>query len=115
MTGLVDRRRECDVLDGLLDAARAGRGGVVVVRGEAGIGKTALLDHVAAAASDLQVVRAAGVESELELAFAVLHQLCAPLLDGLPRLPEPQRPRSAPPSDCVPARRPTSSWSAWRC
>src|SRR4051812_10592086 len=51
MTGLVDRRRECGVLDGLLDAARAGRGGVVVVRGEAGIGKTALLDHVAAAAA----------------------------------------------------------------
>ena len=91
MTGLVDRRRECDVLDGLLEAARAGRGGVVVVRGEAGIGKTALLDHVAAAASDLHVVRASGVESELELAFAVLHQLCAPLLDRLPRLPEPQR------------------------
>jgi DNA-binding CsgD family transcriptional regulator len=88
---LIDRRRECAVLDGLLAAARAGRGGVVVVRGEAGIGKTALLDHVAEAAADLHLVRVSGVESELELAFAVLQQLCSPLLDRLARLPAPQR------------------------
>jgi AAA ATPase domain len=88
---LLDRRRECAMLDGLLDAVRAGHGGVVVVRGEAGIGKTALLDYVAHSAADLQVVRVAGVESEMELVFAALHQFCGPMLDRLPLLPEPQR------------------------
>ncbi|MFI5891076.1 AAA family ATPase [Actinoplanes sp. NPDC051513] len=88
---LVDRQQECAVLDRLLDEARAGRGGVLVVHGDAGIGKTALLDHVAEAAADLHLVRVAGIESELELAFAALHQLCAPLLHRLPRLPAPQR------------------------
>jgi DNA-binding CsgD family transcriptional regulator len=88
---MIDRRRERAALDGLVDAVRAGRGGVVVVRGEAGIGKTALLDHAADVATGLRVIRVAGVESELELAFAVLHQLCAPMLDRLPLLPEPQR------------------------
>jgi DNA-binding CsgD family transcriptional regulator len=61
------------------------------VRGEAGIGKTALLEYLVKSASDLTVVRAVGVESEMELAFAGLQQLCAPLLDRLPRLPAPQR------------------------
>ena len=63
----------------------------MVLRGEAGIGKTALLDHLVAAAADLTVVRAAGVESEMELAYAVLHQLCVPLLARLERIPTPQR------------------------
>jgi len=72
----LDRRRECELLDGLLHGVRAGRGGVVVVRGEAGIGKTALLDYTARAAADLRLVRVAGVESEMELAFAALHQFC---------------------------------------
>src|ERR687896_1347857 len=74
------RRNECAVLDGLLDGARAGRSGVLVVRGEAGVGKTALLEHAIESASDLRVVRAVGVESEMELAFAALQQLCAPML-----------------------------------
>ena len=87
----VDRQRERAVLDELVDAVRGGRGGVLVVRGEAGIGKTALLDYAARSARNVHVARVAGVESELELAFAVLHQLCAPMLDRLPRLPEPQR------------------------
>ncbi len=87
----LDRRRECELLDGLLDAARAGRGGVVVVRGEAGIGKTALLDYTARTAADLRLIRIAGVESEMELPFAALHQFCSPMLDRLPLLPEPQR------------------------
>jgi tetratricopeptide (TPR) repeat protein len=85
------RRRECAVFDGLLDGARAGRSGVLVVRGEAGVGKTALLEYAIESASELSVVRAVGVESERELGFAALHQLCAPILDGLEGLPGPQR------------------------
>ena len=68
-----------------------GRGQALVVLGEAGVGKTALLQYVAEAATDMRVVRAAGAESEMELAFAGLHLLCAPLLDRLDRLPVPQR------------------------
>jgi DNA-binding CsgD family transcriptional regulator len=88
---LVDRRNECAVLAGLLDGARAGRSGVLVVRGEAGIGKTVLLEYAIESASELEVARAVGVESEMELAFAALHQLCAPMLDRIDRLPGPQR------------------------
>lgn len=75
----------------MLDAARAGRSQVLVLRGEAGIGKTALMDYLAGAATDFQVIRAAGVESDMELAFAGLQQLCAPLIDQAGLLPEPQR------------------------
>src|SRR2546421_384747 len=81
------RRDECTVLDGLVDGARAGRSGALVVRGDPGVGKTALLEYVIASASDLGVMRAVGVESERELAFAALHQLCLPVLDRLERLP----------------------------
>ena len=70
---------------------RRGESRSLVVRGEAGIGKTALLEYLVESASDLTVVRAVGVESEMELAYASLHQLCAPLLDRLARLPAPQR------------------------
>jgi DNA-binding CsgD family transcriptional regulator len=85
------RRDECVVLDRLLNGARAGRSSALVLEGEAGVGKTALLDYAIASASDLRVLRAVGVESEMELAFAALHQLCAPVLDRLERLPLPQR------------------------
>ncbi|HEV3054193.1 MAG TPA: AAA family ATPase, partial [Solirubrobacteraceae bacterium] len=85
------RRSERAELDRLIDGARAGRSGVVVLRGEPGAGKTALLEYAIDSASDLHVARAAGVESERELAFAALHQLCAPVLDRLERLPGPQR------------------------
>src|SRR6201995_5282720 len=85
------RRDECVVLDRLLDGARAGRSGALVLEGESGVRKTALLDYAIASASDLRVLRAVGVESEMELAFAALHQLCAPVLDRLDRLPVPQR------------------------
>jgi DNA-binding CsgD family transcriptional regulator len=91
MPALLDRERERAVLDGLLGDLRLGRGGALVVRGEAGVGKSALLEYVAGAAADMRVAQAAGVESEMELAFASLHLLCAPLLDRLEDLPGPQR------------------------
>src|SRR3954469_11896214 len=90
-TGLVGRRNECRHLDHLLAQARAGQSGVLVVRGEAGIGKTELLNYLIERATGCRVVRAAGVQSEMELSYAGLHQLCAPLLSHLDELPEPQR------------------------
>lgn len=87
------RDDECRTLLDLLRAARMGTSGVLMVQGEAGIGKTALLDFLVDAATQCRVLRAAGVESEIELAFAGLHQLCSPLLDGsdgLDGLPAPQ-------------------------
>jgi DNA-binding CsgD family transcriptional regulator len=88
---LLDRLPERAALSALLEAARARRSGVLVVRGEPGIGKTALLDWAIDSATGLRVVRVAGVESEIELAFAALQQLCAPMLDQLAGLPDPQR------------------------
>jgi len=79
------------VLDRLVEAVRAGESRALVVRGEPGVGKTALLDYLAGNALGCRVVRAVGVQSEMELAFAALHQLCAPMLDRLERLPGPQR------------------------
>ncbi|HEV2258911.1 MAG TPA: ATP-binding protein, partial [Streptosporangiaceae bacterium] len=88
---LLDRLPERAALSQLLDAARAGRSGALVVRGEPGVGKTALLDWAIGSAAGLRVTRVAGVESEMELAFAALQQLCAPMLDKLEGLPDPQR------------------------
>ena len=88
---LCGRRDECAVLVGLLEDARAGRSGVLVVRGDAGIGKTALIEYAIGLSSDMRVLRAVGVEAEMELPFAALHLLCAPLLDRLDGLPGPQR------------------------
>ena len=85
------RSAELAQLGRLLDKARAGESAVLVVCGEAGIGKTALLDHCAGQASDFQVIRIAGVESEMELPFAGLHQLCAPMLSAVELLPDPQQ------------------------
>jgi len=78
-------------LERLLDDVRAGRSGALVIRGEPGVGKTALLQFALDSGSDLRVARAVGVESEMELAYAALHQLCAPMLDRLEGLPAPQR------------------------
>jgi DNA-binding CsgD family transcriptional regulator len=89
-SSLVDRHPERAHLDGLIAAARAGTSGSVVVRGGAGVGKSALLDYLPGRAAGCRLVRAAGIESEMELPFAALHQLCAPLLDELARLPDPQ-------------------------
>ncbi|WP_377266840.1 AAA family ATPase [Peterkaempfera sp. SMS 1(5)a] len=85
------RRAECALFDRWQDAVRSGRGGALVVLGEPGIGKSALLDHMASTAVGFQVVRAAGVEAEAELPFGVLHQVCAPLLATLEHLPAPQQ------------------------
>ena len=89
--GLIGRRRECEVLDALVEAVRAGGSRALVLRGEAGMGKTALLEYMVGQASGLRVARAAGVQSEMELAFAGLHQLLAPMLDCVEGLPGPQR------------------------
>ena len=85
------RRRECETLDQLVTSVRAGRSRVLVLRGEAGAGKTALLEYLLERAPGCRIARAAGVESEMELAFAGLHQLCAAFLDRLECLPGPQR------------------------
>jgi DNA-binding CsgD family transcriptional regulator len=84
------RSGECGRLDELVSAVRGGESRALVLKGEAGIGKTALLEYLAESASDLTVVRAAGIESEMELAFATLHQLCGPMLDRVERIPAPQ-------------------------
>jgi DNA-binding CsgD family transcriptional regulator len=89
--GLTDRHAECDVLGQLVAAVRAGESRALVVHGEPGVGKTALLEYMAGQASGCRIAHAGGVQSEMELAFAVLHQLCAPMLDRLERLPAPQR------------------------
>src|SRR6516225_10959613 len=89
--GLLDRGREREVLERLVTGVRAGQGRVLVLRGEAGIGKTALLGYLSAVAEGCRIARIAGVESEMELAFAGLHALCAPLLGRLDALPAPQR------------------------
>jgi DNA-binding CsgD family transcriptional regulator/tetratricopeptide (TPR) repeat protein len=89
--GLRGRRRECETLDRLLEDAKAGKSRVLVLRGEAGIGKSALLDYLDERASAYRVERAFGIESEMELAFAGLHQLCASMVENFDRLPDPQR------------------------
>ncbi len=89
--GLAGRKAECARLDRLLADARVGQSAVLVLRGEAGIGKTALIGYAAERAAGCRVVRAVGVESEMELPFAGLHQLCGTMLVGLGQLPPPQR------------------------
>ncbi|MDT5077671.1 MAG: hypothetical protein QOJ80_2308, partial [Mycobacterium sp.] len=91
MTELTGRRSEQDVLDGLIGAVRAGESRVLVVHGAPGVGKTALLDYMVEHAAGCHVVRAAGIQSEMELAFAGLHQLLVPMLDLVEHLPLPQR------------------------
>ncbi len=88
---LLGRREECAALDRLLVDVREGHSRALVIRGDAGVGKSVLLDHVARQAKGFRVVRASGVESEMELAFAGLHQFCGPLLAHRERLPAPQR------------------------
>ena len=84
------RSKECEQLDDLLDRARGGHSGTLVVRGEAGIGKTALLDHATETSAGFRMVRAIGVQSEMEMPFATLHQLCGRMLERVEGLPQPQ-------------------------
>jgi DNA-binding CsgD family transcriptional regulator len=88
---LIGRDAECRRLDLLLEALRRGESRALVIRGEAGVGKTALLEHLTAQAADCHVISVTAVESEMELAFAALHQLCAPILNKLEVLPAPER------------------------
>ena len=85
------RRTECEFLDAALAEAREGRSRVVVLRGEAGAGKSVLLNYAVRRADGCRVATAVGIESEMELAYSGLHQLCAPVLDHVDRLPQPQR------------------------
>src|SRR5687768_14085461 len=88
---LLGRRVERDALDALIAGVLTGQSRVLVLRGEEGVGKTALLEYLVERSEGCRVARATGVEPEIELAFAGLHQLCAPFLDRLERLPGPQR------------------------
>lgn len=88
---LIGRRAECEVIEQLVKVVCAGESRALVIHGEAGVGKSALLDYLAERASNCRVARAAGVQAEMELAFAAVHQLCGPMLDRLERLPAPQR------------------------
>src|SRR3954470_13045616 len=104
---LMDRRSECGELDRLVQNVRSGMSHALVMWGEAGIGKTVLLEYLIEEASECRVIRAVGVQADSELAFAGLHQLCAPLLERLDRVSGPQRDalgtafglRAAPPPD----------------
>src|ERR1700716_1954209 len=87
---LLGRERERDALDRLLEAAAGGHGGVLVVRGEPGVGKTALLEYAVEAGRGFRIARTSGIEAEMELPFAAVQQLCSPFFELLERLPQPQ-------------------------
>ena len=112
---LLGRRSECAALDQLVTSVRAGPSRTLVLCGEAGAGKSALLEYLVQHASGCGIARAAGVESEMELAYAGLQQLCAPFLDRLERLPARSAVRLALRSVCATATRRIGSSSAWRC
>lgn len=91
MTELRGRGAECSMLDQLADALSIGESRALVLHGEPGVGKSALLDYLAGRAFECRVVRAVGVQQEMELAYAGLHQVCVSMLDNMDRLPVPQR------------------------
>lgn len=109
MGDLIGRTRECGGIDELLDAVRGGLSGALVIRGDAGVGKTALLDYAIARAEDFSVVRLTGVESEQELGYSALHRLVAPAMEQVESLPEPQRAALSGALGVVPGR-PTSTF-----
>jgi hypothetical protein len=110
---LLGRASEREALDRLLGNVRGGQSAVLVVRGEAGVGKTALLRYCARQASGFRVARIAGVESEMELPFAGLHQLCTPMLGRLGAVPEPQQAALGVALGLSSGAAPTVSWSPW--
>ena len=112
---LTDRHTERLVLDRFVDGVRGGEGRALVVRGEPGVGKTVLLEYLAGRAAGCRMARAAGVQSEMELAFAGLHQVCAPLLDRAVHLPVPQQEALRTAFGLSACRHRTGSWSAWPC
>src|SRR3982074_1292772 len=87
---LLGREGEREALGRLLEAATSGHGGVLVVRGEPGVGKTALLEYAVEAGRGVRIARAVGVEAEMELPFAAVQQLCTPFFELMERLPQPQ-------------------------
>jgi hypothetical protein len=98
----------------VVGGVRAGLSGALVVRGEAGVGRTALLEYAIDSAPDLHIASAAGVASEMELSFAALHQLCAPMLDRLEELPGPQRSALSTTFGLRKGLWRTVFWSGWR-
>src|SRR3979411_2514432 len=90
---LLGREREREVLDRLLDRVHGGHGGGLVMRGDAGVGKTALLEYVVEAGRQFRIARTSGIEAEMELPFAAVQQLCSPFFE----LPQPLPPAPAAP------------------
>lgn len=115
MTTLTGRRAERDTLDQLVAAICAGESRALVLSGEAGVGKTALLKYLTERAAGCRLLRATGVQSEMELAFAALHQLCSPVVDHVDRLPEPQRDALRTAFGISSGQAPDNFWSALRC
>ena len=113
--GFLGRTRERERLDEMLAKAREGQSAVLVIRGEPGIGKTALLRYAARQASGLRVAQVAGVQAEMELPFAGDPSLCAPMLDGLEVLAEPQQNALRVALGLSSGDAPTGSWSPSRC
>lgn len=113
--GLTGRERECAVLDRLVDAVRDGDSRALVIRGQAGVGKTSLLDHLTENAAGCRILRTVGVQSEMELAYASPHQLLAPAMNHLERLPAPQQDALRIAIGLSAARRRTGSWSRSPC
>jgi hypothetical protein len=110
-SALIGRHRECEALEQLVAGIRARRSSVLVLHGESGVGK--MLEHALGVASDCRVMRAAGVASEREIAFAGLHQLCAPMLERLEDLPGHSGTHCALLSGCATVPRRTGFWWAW--
>ena len=113
--GFLGRASECRRLDDMLAHARDGQSAVLVIRGEPGIGKTALLRYAARQASGLRVAQVEGVQAEMELPFSGIHRLCAPMLAGLEVLPEPQQDALRVALGLSSGDAPTGSWSPSPC
>jgi AAA ATPase-like protein len=109
---LIGREAEKQALHEILESVRRGISGALVLRGEPGVGKSALLGYAVEHAGDLQIVRTVAVESEMVLSFAAVHQLLSPLLPGTNRLPEPQR-RALNVAFGLVDGSAAGSWSAW--